>query len=91
MFGPYYLRPSNLVLLKVIFYFWPFLRAFWELFFIFSRVLKQIQVSKAFKGDSFYFFSRVLEGKSKSNLRCLRDTPCFEGIGFVWDYGSWDF
>ena len=32
-----------LVLLKVIFYFWPFLRAFWGLFFIFSRVFKQIQ------------------------------------------------
>ena len=27
----------------VIFYLWPFLRAFWGLFFIFSRVLKQIQ------------------------------------------------
>ena len=27
----------------VIFYVWPFLRAFWGLFFIFSRVLKQIQ------------------------------------------------
>ena len=33
-----------LVLLKVIFYFGPYLRAFWGLFFIFSRVLKQIQV-----------------------------------------------
>ena len=27
----------------VIFYFWPYLRAFWGLCFIFSRVLKQIQ------------------------------------------------
>ena len=35
----------DLVLLKVIFYCWPFLRTFWGLFFIFSRVLKQIQVS----------------------------------------------
>ena len=33
----------DLVLLKVIFYFWPFLKAFWGIFFIFSRVLKQIQ------------------------------------------------
>ena len=33
-----------LVLLKEIFYFWPFLRAFWGIFFIFSRVFKQIQV-----------------------------------------------
>ena len=35
----------SLVLLKLIFYFWPFLRAFLGLFFIFSRLLKQIQVS----------------------------------------------
>ena len=39
-------RILDLVLLKVIFYFWPFLRAFWGLFFVFSRVFKQIQVEQ---------------------------------------------
>ena len=34
----------SLVLLKVIFYFGPFLGAFWGSFFIFLRLLKQIQV-----------------------------------------------
>ena len=29
---------------QVNFYFGPYLRAFWEIFFIFSRLLKQIQV-----------------------------------------------
>ena len=29
----------NLVLLKIFFYFGPYLRAFWGLFFIFSRFL----------------------------------------------------
>ena len=32
-----------LVLLKVIFYFGPFLGAFWGLFLFFSRILKQMQ------------------------------------------------
>ena len=36
---------TTLVLLKVIFYFWPFLGAFWELFFIFWGFLKQIQAT----------------------------------------------
>ena len=40
--------PFNLVLFKVIFYFWPyFLVPFGD--FIFSRVLKQIQVNQTFK------------------------------------------
>ena len=54
-----------LVLLKGIFYFWPYLRAFWGLFFIFSRVLKQIQVlvlgfSEVFCFDFSDLFYRLL-------------------------------
>ena len=38
----------DLVLLKVIFYFWSFLGAFLGLFFIFLGLLKQIQVESSF-------------------------------------------
>ena len=44
-----------LVLLKVIFYFWPFLRAFWDVFFFFSKVLKQILVMIMALRRPFYF------------------------------------
>ena len=42
-FGRFFF-PRYLVLLKVIFYFHPYLGAFWGLCFIFFRFLKQIQV-----------------------------------------------
>ena len=64
-----------LVLLKVIFYFHPFLGAFWGLFFIFGGFLKQIQVlfdpENAWPLALWCFFcgTHIQRGGSRTNTR----------------------
>ena len=69
-----------LVLLKVIFYFWPFLRAFWGLLFIFSRVLKQILV---FQSVTFFRSqSKHTKETFQSQRIQNRSTKTFQFLGF---------
>ena len=80
-----------LVLLKVIFYFWPFLRAFWCFVLFFSRVLKQIQVICGFLHCLFRDNENnaVKNGKKTGVLRLLGLEfvgVCF--VGFPWKFKS---
>ena len=67
-----------LVLLKVIFYFWPFLRAFWGLFYIFLGILKQIQDIHKRTGNEIM-------------LRWLNAWICVLGLGVTFSFSNMPF
>ena len=69
---------KNLVLLKVIFYFHPYLGAFWGLFFIFVRFLKQIQEKESWQVIHPMGSMHALLQMSMSKLpNCLHIFACF--------------
>ena len=77
---------ENLVLLKAIFYFWPYYKAFWGLFFIFLGILKQNQEKIHVFLFLFCFFMVFY-----SFLKICFAGWCFLGMNYIFFLAGFHF